>query len=81
LTTTNRQQSLAAARRACGMLAPYALGEYPVAYLADQHRELIACLIEEFSRLDAARSRSGRPRIETDNPKTLAQRRWRDKRK
>jgi hypothetical protein len=81
MTNPNRQQSLAAARRACGMLAPYALGEYPVAYLADQHRELIACLIEEFGRLDANAQRVGRKRI--DNPKktTVYQRRWRDKHK
>ena len=78
-----RQQSLINARRACLMLAGYAAGEDRAALLTDEHREFVASLLEEFGRLDknARRPRAGRPRIETTNPKTLAQRRWRDKQK
>ena len=73
MTKSERQQSLINARRACEWLTGY--------YFHEEHAELVAALIAEFKRLDAnaRRPRAGRPRIETDNPKTLAQRRWRDK--
>jgi hypothetical protein len=44
-TTEQRQQSLAAARRACEYLRGY--------YFHEQHAELVAALIAEFTRLDA----------------------------
>jgi len=72
---TERQQSLAAARNACHFLRLYIEDQI----VDERIRAEIACLLDEFERLDAARSRTGRKRIETDNPKTLAQRRWRDK--
>lgn len=80
MTKEQRQQSLINARRACLLLADYAAGD-SILLLGDTHREAIACLLEEFGRLDAnaRRPKAGRPRIETDNPKTLSQRRWRDK--
>jgi hypothetical protein len=75
--TTERQQSLAAARHAVHFLRLYIQSQ-----IVDKRiRADITCLLDEFERMDAARSRSGRPRIDTDNPKTLAQRRWRDKHK
>lgn len=82
MTKSERQQSLINARRACLLLAGYAVGD-GLLILGEPQRDLIACLLEEFGRLDAnaRRPRAGRPRIETDNPKTLAQRRWRDKKK
>lgn len=77
-----REQSLINARRACLLLAEYATGDF-VIVLGDEQRECVADLIEQFGRLDknARRPRAGRKRIKTDNPKTLAQRRWRDKQK
>ena len=81
MNKSERQQSLINARRACVMLAEYAAGEIPTAFLTDEHREYVACLLEEFGRLDANARRVGRKRIKTNNPKTLAQRRWRDKQK
>jgi hypothetical protein len=79
MTTTERQQSLAAAHRACEWLdAVIKENKISPHLLAD-----IACLLAEFKRLNenARRPRAGRPRIKTENPKTLAQRRWRDKKK
>lgn len=82
MTKDQRQQSLVNARRACLLLAEYATGDF-VIVLGDDHRQCVADLLEQFGRLDknARRPRAGRPRIETDNKKTLAQRRWRDKQK
>ncbi len=76
---TERQQSLDAARRACHFLRLYIESQIVDARI----RAEITCLLDEFTRLDAnaRRPRAGRKRIETDNPKTLAQRRWRDKQK
>jgi hypothetical protein len=71
MTNPNRQQSLAAARRACEWLRAIAF--------FDEELEDIECLIAEFRRLDANASRPKRKRIENPSPKTLAQRRWRDK--
>lgn len=80
MTKHERQQSLINARRACLLLAEYAAG-VDMLILGDPHREAVACLLEEFGRLDknAQRPKAGRPRIKTDNPKTLAQRKWRNK--
>jgi hypothetical protein len=77
MTNPERQQSLAAARSACHFLRLYIESQI----VDERIRAEIGCLLDEFERMDAARLRSGRPRIETDNPKTLAQRRWRDKQK
>jgi len=80
MTKSQRQKSLALARRACGMLAQYATGECPAAYLSEEHREYIACLIEEFGRLDknAQRPKAGRPRTKHPSANALAVRRWRE---
>lgn len=80
MTKSEREQSLVNARRACEWLAAYTEGQDDI--YAGEKLE-VECLIAEFKRLDknASRPRAGRPRVETDNPKTLAQRRWRDKEK
>jgi hypothetical protein len=75
MTTNERQQSLAAARLAC---------EWLRANIMDYNHEeweRLKCLIAEFKRLDenASRPRAGRPRIKNPKPKSLTQRRWRDK--
>jgi hypothetical protein len=80
MTNPNRQQSLAAARRACLLLAEYAVGD-SILLLGDIHREAITCLLEEFGRLDANAQRVGRKRIENPKKTTVYQRRWRDKHK
>jgi len=77
MTKSERQQSLAAARNACHFLRLYIESQI----VDERIRAEITCLLDEFERMDAARSRTGRKRIDTDNPKTLAQRRWRDKSK
>jgi len=79
MTKSERQQSLINARRACGMLAPYAVGELLTAFLGDEHREYVACLLEEFGRLDSNARKVGRKRIAAPKPGTISQRRWRDK--
>jgi len=75
MTKSERQQSLINARRACEWLRRV------LPMFDDRPQRELECLIAEFERLDAnaSRPKAGRPRIETDNPKTLAQRRWRNK--
>lgn len=72
-----RQQSLTNARRACEWL------EQGANIWRPEDWERVKCLIAEFKRLDAnaQRPRAGRKRIKTSNPKTLAQRRWREGKK
>lgn len=52
MTKDEREQSLLSARLACLALTPYAIGNSAVIVLSDPHREWIACLLEEFGRLD-----------------------------
>jgi hypothetical protein len=53
MNTTERQQSLADARRMRDWLGYYVSGQYKEIILADHMRELMAALVAEFSRLDA----------------------------
>jgi len=78
MTKSERQQSLINARRACEWLREYMAA---IVWVPASLKERITSLIAGFELLDASakRPRAGRPRIKTDNPKTLAQRRWRDK--
>lgn len=57
MTKAEREESLINARRACLALVSYATGEAMVIILGANHREQIASLIEEFSRLDAKERR------------------------
>lgn len=52
MTKAEREKSLVSARLACLALAPYAIGNSAAIVLGDFHREQIACLLEEFGRLD-----------------------------
>ena len=86
MTKSERQQSLINARRAVEWLEMHivsvGIGVEPIDVTVGQIAQVwLRELVAQFGRLDAnaSRPRAGRPRIETDNPKTLAQRRWRDK--
>lgn len=51
MTKDERQQSLINARRACLLLAEYAVGD-SILILGESQREAIADLLEQFGRLD-----------------------------
>lgn len=78
MTKSERQQSLEKARAAADWLRGY----FKTFSYEPFERE-VTHLLTGFEILDLSsrRPNAGRPRIETDNPKTLAQRRWRDKKK
>lgn len=52
MTKEEHKKSLVNARRACLMLVGYAVGEYYTLILDESQREEVACLLEEFGRLD-----------------------------
>lgn len=56
MTREERELSLVSARRACLLLVEYTIGA-DMLILGDPQREHIACLLEEFGRLDAKERR------------------------
>lgn len=66
MTKTEKEKQLVSARKACLLLAPFAVGKLSMAVLTDEARECVADLLEQFGRLDKAErnrnSKAGRPK-------------------